>query len=64
MDFEIEDVRVLVDEQNDEKERVGMWTLGREEGKAVNSEFEALREELRVFELGVLSVNSETRDWK
>ena len=45
-----------------------MWTLGREEGKAVaNSEFEVLRDELRVFELGgggVSSVNSEIRDWK
>lgn len=29
-----------------------MLTLGREEGKAANSEFEVLREELGVFELG------------
>ena len=39
-----------------------MWTLGREEGKAANSE--ALREELGVFELGASSVNSEMRDCK
>lgn len=45
-----------------------MRALGREEGKAVvNSEFDVLPEELRVFKLGgedISSVNTEIRDWK